>query len=213
MSHFSAIVLGATGLVGKALVKQLLNDKRYHHITLLVRRPLPDSLFADPEQKLQVVVTDFDKLDDFQGYFSVDHAYVCLGTTIKQAGSKAAFRKVDFEYVHAAAQCARAQHCQSFVWISSIGANANSSNFYLRVKGELENAILPMLNLRKPAAVQPSLLLGEREESRPLERLGILLGKLVAPLMIGPLRKYRPVEADTVARNMMALQDFSAPRA
>ena len=213
MSHFSAIVLGATGLVGKALVKQLLNDKRYHHITLLVRRPLPDSLFADPEQKLQVVVTDFDKLDDYQGYFSVDHAYVCLGTTIKQAGSKAAFRKVDFEYVHAAAQCARAQHCQSFVWISSIGANANSSNFYLRVKGELENAILPMLNLRKPAAVQPSLLLGEREESRPLERLGILLGKLVAPMMIGPLRKYRPVEADTVARNMMALQDFSAPRA
>ncbi|MFC6439034.1 NAD(P)H-binding protein [Bowmanella sp. JS7-9] len=213
MSHFSAIVLGATGLVGKALVKQLLNDKRYHHITLLVRRPLPDSLFADPEQKLQVVVTDFDKLDDYQGYFSVDHAYVCLGTTIKQAGSKAAFRKVDFEYVHAAAQCARAQHCQSFVWISSIGANANSSNFYLRVKGELENAILPMLNLRKPAAVQPSLLLGEREESRPLERLGILFGKLVAPLMIGPLRKYRPVEADTVARNMMALQDFSAPRA
>ena len=86
----SATVLGATGLVGKSLTQQLLNDERYHQITVLVRKPLSASMFHDPLNKLMPVVIDFDQLQDYQGYFTVDHVYCCLGTTIKQAGSQKA---------------------------------------------------------------------------------------------------------------------------
>lgn len=202
-----ALVLGATGLVGQQLVRQLLADKRYTEVVCLVRRPLPQQLFG-VHPKLQPVVIDYAELDEYAGYFSFEHIYVCLGTTIKQAGSQAAFRKVDFEYVHAAAQLAALNGAHSFVWISSVGANAQSGNFYLRVKGELENAIMNMSQLRNASAVRPSLLLGERNESRPGERFGILFGNLVAPLMVGPLRKYRPIEAAKVAQQMTVLQKF-----
>lgn len=204
----SAIVLGATGLVGKALTQQLLQDSRYGEITLLVRKPLAASLFDDPQGKLNPIVIDFEQLQDYQGYFTVDHVYCCLGTTIKSAGSQSAFRRVDFEYVHVAAQLARAQRASGFVWVSSIGADAKSSNFYLRVKGELENAIMTMPQLNHAAAVRPSLLVGEREESRFGEQLGIALGSVIAPLMIGGLRKYRPIQAADVAQQMIGLQHF-----
>jgi len=204
----TALVLGATGLVGKALVRQLLVDPRYTSITLLVRRPLPASLFSDPAGKLNPIVIDFDALQDYQGYFSVSHVYCCLGTTMKIAGSKAAFRKVDFEYVHIAAQLTRAQRAESFVWISSVGADAKSANFYLRVKGELENALMRMPQLPNAAAVRPSLLLGERTESRPAEDIMQALAPMLGKLMVGPLKKYRPVTAAEVARKMITLQHF-----
>ena len=204
----SATVLGATGLVGKSLTQQLLNDERYHQITVLVRKPLSASMFHDPLKKLMPVVIDFDQLQDYQGYFTVDHVYCCLGTTIKQAGSQKAFRRVDFEFVHVAAQLARAQRASGFVCVSSVGADPKSSNFYLRVKGELENAILTMPQLKHAAAVRPSLLLGERNDVRTAEQLGIKVGKVVAPLMLGPLKKYRPIEATDVAQQMIGLQHF-----
>lgn len=204
----SAIVLGATGLVGQEVVKLLLQDPRYDSVTVLVRRPLPASMFNDPENKLNPVVIDFDQFQDYQGYFSVNHVYCCLGTTLKQAGSKSAFRKVDFEYVHIAAQLARAQRVDSFVWISSVGADATSSNFYLRVKGELENAIMRMPQLDHASAVRPSLLLGDRNDHRPMESVGQALAPILKPLMKGPLKKYKPVEAAEVARKMMSLQRF-----
>lgn len=205
----SALVLGATGLVGKSLLSQLLADPRYTNVTCLVRRPISLNHINDPCEKLQPLVVDFDKLDDYQGYFSVDHVYCCLGTTLKQAGSKSAFRKVDFEYVHVAAQLARAQRANGFVFISSVGANAKSRHFYLRVKGELENAIMSMSQLRHAAAVRPSLLLGERSQARGLEELGQKLAPLLSPLMIGPLKKYKPVTAFSVAREMIRLQPFN----
>lgn len=207
-SNKTALVLGATGLVGKALVRQLLQDPRYDAITLLVRKPLSSRLFDDPLGKLNPLVIDFDQFQDYQGYFSVNHVYCCLGTTLKKAGSKAAFRKVDFELVHVAAQFSRAQRADSFVWISSIGADANSSNFYLRVKGELENAIMRMPQLENASAVRPSLLLGERHESRPLEYVAQLMAPVLAMGLVGPLRKYRPVTASEVAHKMITLQVF-----
>lgn len=205
----TALVLGATGLVGKALVTQLLNDNRYSQVTCLIRRPFAAADFEDKTNKLQPVVIDFEQLDDMQGYFAVDHVYVCLGTTIKKAGTKAAFRKIDFEYVHAAAQIASLQRVKSFVWISSVGANAKSGNFYLRVKGELENAIFAIPNLQNAFAVRPSLLLGERQESRVAEQLGILAGRIIAKLLIGRLEKYRPIDAQDVAHQMIGLHSFS----
>ena len=185
----TAMVLGATGLVGRTLVNILLQDRRYSEVTCLVRKPLQSSQFSDPYNRLKPVVIDFDNLQDYQGYFGVDHVYCCLGTTLKQAGSKSAFRRVDFEYVHIAAQLTRAQRTGSFVWISSVGADAKSSNFYLRVKGELENAIM-------------------RSESRTLEDVAQKTAPVWKMLMQGPLKKYRPVHAVDVARNMMTRQKW-----
>lgn len=204
----TALVLGATGLVGKALVAQLCTDHRYQAVTCLLRKPLSKDFFTANSAKVQPIVIDFENLQDYQGYFGCDHIYVCLGTTIKNAGSKSAFRKVDFEYVHIAAQLARAQRAASFVWISSVGANAKSNNFYLRVKGELENAIINMSGLDNACAVRPSLLLGDRDEMRPAEKLGTMLGPLLSPLLIGGLSKYKPVQADDVAAQMIRLQVF-----
>ena len=223
----TALVLGATGLVGKTLVEQLCKDHRYQTITCLVRKPLSIDFFcasatssadsadsassadrASRADKLQPIVVDFENLQDYQGYFGCQHIYVCLGTTIKKAGSKGAFRKVDFEYVHVAAQLARAQRAVSFVWISSVGANAKSTNFYLRVKGELENAIIGMSGLDNASAVRPSLLLGERDNIRPAEKFASVLSPFLSPLLLGGLSKYKPVEAATVAAQMIRLQVF-----
>ncbi|GAC18988.1 NAD(P)H-binding protein [Paraglaciecola arctica] len=204
----TALVLGATGLVGKILVEQLCLDPRYQTVTCLLRKPLSKDFFNANAAKVQPIVVDFENLKDYQGYFGCDHIYVCLGTTIKKAGSKSAFRKVDFEYVHIAAQLAKAQRAISFVWISAVGANAKSNNFYLRVKGELENAILNMSGLDNAAAVRPSLLLGEREEMRPAEKLASMLSPFLSPLLRGKLSKYKPVQAADVAAQMIRLQVF-----
>jgi uncharacterized protein YbjT (DUF2867 family) len=205
---YKALVLGASGLVGKALINQLCQDERYSQITCLVRSPLLKANYHDPLNKIQAIVIDFEDLQDYQGYFSVEHVYCCLGTTIKQAGSQSNFRRVDFQYVHVAAQLTRGQRAKSFVWISSVGANAKSKNFYLKVKGELENAILSMPQLDNAAAVRPSLLIGERPEKRIAENAGINIAKLLTPVMLGPLKKYRPVSANQVAYQMIQLQVF-----
>jgi nucleoside-diphosphate-sugar epimerase len=205
---YSAIVLGSTGLVGRALVNQLCKDPRYERITCLVRAPMVNADFHDPQNKIEPLVIDYEKFQDYQGYFTVDHVYCCLGTTIKNAGSQKAFRRVDFEFVHVAAQLARAQRAKSFVWISSLGANAKSKNFYLRVKGELENAILTMPQLENAAAVRPSLLVGKRKETRNGESFAIKVLQTLSPLMKGSLAKYKPVHAVQVASQMIKLQVF-----
>jgi len=203
-----ALVLGATGLVGKTLVEQLCRDHRYQTVTCLLRKPLSKDFFTADTAKVQPIVIDFEKLQDYQGYFGCEHIFVCLGTTIKKAGSKKAFRKVDFEYVHIAAQLARAQRASSFVWISSVGANAKSHNFYLRVKGQVENAVLNMSGLNNASAVRPSLLLGERQETRLAEKFASQLSPFISPLLLGKLSKYKPVQAADVAAQMIRLQVF-----
>lgn len=204
----TALVLGATGLVGQQLLSQLCHDDRYQTVICLIRKPLAQNFVPVMATKLQPIVVDFENLQDYQGYFSVDHVYVCLGTTIKKAGSKSAFRKIDFEYVHVAAQLARACKVSSFVWISSVGADAKSSHFYLRVKGELENAILNLSGLHNASAVRPSLLLGNRKEFRLAEKIGSIIGQILSPLFIGFLAKYKPIQAEEVAAKMIDLQVF-----
>jgi uncharacterized protein YbjT (DUF2867 family) len=207
-AKYKALVLGASGLVGKALVNQLCQDERYSQVTCLVRSPLSKAQYHDPLNKIQAIVIDFEELQDYQGYFSVEHVYCCLGTTIKQAGSQSNFRRVDFQFVHVAAQLTRAQRAKSFVWISSVGANAKSRSFYLKVKGELENAILRMPQLDNAAAVRPSFLLGHRAQKRTAESVGISIVKVLSPIMLGSLAKYRPVSANQVAYQMTQLQVF-----
>ena len=138
-----------------------------------------------------------------------DDAFCCLGTTIRQAGSQAAFRKVDFDYVINFAIAAKAAGVKRFLVVSALGANAKSCVFYNRVKGEMENALKAM-NFESLHIFRPSFLLGERAEARVGERLGIKVFSALAPLMIGPARKVRPVEAKAVARAMVLAANSDA---
>ncbi len=176
-----ALLAGASGLVGGHCLRLLLAEPAYGRVIALGRRALPLQ-HAKLEQKLDV--------------------YCCLGTTIKKAGSQDAFRRVDHDYVVALAQAAKQAGARRFLLVSALGANPRSHIFYNRVKGEVERDVSAVAF----AAVhifRPSLLLGERAESRPLERLGTLAFGVLAPLLVGPLRPYRPIAAEAVAQAMV----------
>ena len=190
----TALIVGATGLTGKHLLEFLLADVRYASVHALVRKA---ALQAHP--KLSEHVIDFESLRKLP---KADDAFCCLGTTIKKAGSQAAFRKVDFDYVVNFATAAKSAGAKHFLVVSALGANAKSSVFYNRVKGEMENALKAM-NFESLHIFRPSFLLGERAEARLGERLGIAVFSALAPLMIGPTRKVRPVEAKGLARGMV----------
>ncbi len=189
-----ALVAGATGLTGSHLLALLLPEDRYARVTALVRNA---SLPAD--HKLTQLVVGFDTLPVLP---TVDDAYCCLGTTIRKARTKAAFRQVDFEFVVNFAQAAKRAGVKRFMVISSLGANARSAVFYSRVKGEMENA-LRETGFGTLHIFQPSLILGEREERRPAARIGIAAFSLMGAAMLGPMRKYRPIESATIARAMV----------
>jgi uncharacterized protein YbjT (DUF2867 family) len=148
-------------------------------------------------------VIDFERLESAEDALFGDDLYCCLGTTIKAAGSQAAFRRVDHDYVLALARRAVAAGTARLFLVSALGADARSRVFYSRVKGEAEDAVAA-LPFRAVHIVRPSLLLGRRQESRPAERVGQWLGRLAAPLFIGPLAPYRAIEAADVAAALVA---------
>lgn len=189
----TALLAGATGLVGGELLRRLLTSPRYARIVVLTRRPLPGAASA----KLHSVVTDFEHLGSVREELAADHAFCALGTTIAKAGSRAAFRKVDHEYVLRVAQLARMQGARHFSVVSALGAGAGSPLFYSRVKGEVELALRQM-GWPSLAILRPSVIAGQRAESRPLERLGEGL------LAHGP-SAWRPVQAHDIAAAMLAL--------
>jgi uncharacterized protein YbjT (DUF2867 family) len=193
-----ALVLGATGLVGHSLVKQLLGARDWAEVAAAVRRPL-----GPVHPHLVEHVVDFENLESSRALFNVDQVFCCLGTTMAKAGSREAFRKVDYEYPLRAATLACDAGARQFLVVTALGSNPRSAVFYNRVKGELE-AALAALNLPALHIFRPSLLLGDREEVRPGERAGIAVAGLLRPLFAGPLRRYRPVRAETVARAMVS---------
>jgi uncharacterized protein YbjT (DUF2867 family) len=192
----TALVAGASGLVGGFLLDALLEDPRYREVHSLGRRPLPRQ-----HPKLVQHTVDFARLGG-EALPSAQEAFCCLGTTIKKAGSQEAFRAVDHDAVLAFAKAAKKAGVQRFLVVTALGANPRSRVFYNRVKGEVEQALAGM-GFESLVIVQPSLLLGERAESRPGEHAAILASRLLAPLL-RPLAS-RPIEARTVARAMAAL--------
>lgn len=146
--------------------------------------------------------TDFDRLDELV-LPAVDDAFCCLGTTRRDAGSAAAFRRVDFDYVVAFARLARRAGATRFLLVSSLGASANSPLLYPRTKGESEAAI-SALGFRTVVILRPSFLVGARAQQRPFEAAAQRVGELVRPLLLGPLRKYAPVDASAVARTLVS---------
>lgn len=192
---------GATGLVGRALLAQLVAEPRIERVIAVTRRPLgADQIHA----KVNNVVTDFAVMELRRDRLQADVFVSCLGTTIKVAGSQMAFRMVDYDYVLALGRIAEGVGANSFIVVSAIGADPNSAIFYSSVKGQMERDVR-RLNIPRIEFVRPSLLLGEREERRPGEKLAQRLSPLLNPLLVGPLRKYRAVEADDVAREILGL--------
>ncbi|WP_043430368.1 oxidoreductase [Cystobacter fuscus] len=192
----TALVAGASGLVGGWLLDALLADSRYREVHSLGRRALPRQ-----HPKLVQHTVDFARLGG-EALPTAQDAFCCLGTTIKKAGSQEAFRAVDHDAVLAFAQAARAVGVQRFLVVTALGANARSRIFYNRVKGQVEEA-LASVGFESLVILQPSLLLGERPERRTGERAAAAVSRALAPLL-RPLAS-RPIEARTVARAMVAL--------
>ncbi|WP_124727399.1 NAD-dependent epimerase/dehydratase family protein [Staphylospora marina] len=200
----TALVLGATGLVGKELTRLLLEDDRISRVVSVHRRTT-----GIVHPKLEERIMNLDHMEKAVDLFSADDIYCCLGTTIKKAGTRTAFGKVDLEYPLAAARLAKQSGAGKFLVISSMGANPNSPFFYSRIKGKLEEELMKT-GLPALFIFRPSLLLGKRNERRVAEDFaasvyrkfpGVFAGKFLAP--------YRPVPAEAVARAMihMAMTD------
>ena len=195
----TALLLGATGLVGGHVLDLLLADPAYRRVTVLTRRPL-----ARMDSKLDQRTADFDRLRDHEISFAVDDVFCCLGTTIAQAGSQEAFRRVDHDYVVEAARLTSEHGARRFCLVSAAGANAKSRIFYNRVKGEAEDAVRA-LPLEGAVILRPSLLLGERTGHRAGESVAQRVMPALHWMMVGRLRRYRAIHASTVARAMVRL--------
>ena len=187
----NALVIGSTGLVGSLLVNELI-AKNISTIAV-TRRPIKNNSYSN-----SLLEVDFNSAIDNKKIPPCDHIYICLGSTIKKAGSQQAFRKVDFEYSLEFAKIARNMGAKKISLVSSVGANCNSKNFYLRVKGELEEAI-NNLDYDQINIYRPSLLIGTRDETRFLEKMGQNFSFLINLLLWGFLKKYRSINASRLA--------------
>ena len=191
----TALLVGSTGLIGGQLLTKLLHSPYYNKIVVLTRRSL-----GITHTKLTEIIFDFDKPEASQ--VQADDIFCCLGTTIKKAGSKEAFTKVDLEYPLTIASLAQQNGAEKFLIVSSMGADADSAIFYSKVKGQLEQGLQ---SLRYPVLhiFRPSLLLGNRNEPRLGEKVGSVLSAVLKPVMFGPLKKYRAIDSSKVANAML----------
>jgi len=198
-----ALIFGATGAVGGELLRLCLEGDRYSRVNVVARRP--SSL---EHEKLHWIEAGFDALDSLESVSGMldGDAYCCLGTTIKAAGSEAAFRRVDFDFVLKSARFAKKCGAQQFSMVSALGSDPESSALYNRTKGEVEAAVIAE-NLPSLLIFRPSLLKGKRDEFRLMEEIGNCVSLLMTPLFhLGP-RKYQPVEISKLARALYVSAD------
>lgn len=207
MSGRTAIIAGASGLVGGHCLRRLLASGLHEQVIAFVRGPLNVT-----HKRLQQRTVDFDRLGRMSAFPRAQDVFCCLGTTMKKAGSEEAFRKVDYEYVVRLAESSLRTGADRFFLVSAVGADSKSRVFYSRVKGEAEDAVA-RLGFAGLHIFRPSLLVGSRPEKRPAEALGIAAARLVSGVFFGPARKYRPIKADTVARAMIVVAREGSPGA
>ena len=203
MAGRTALVAGATGLVGSEVVAQLLQDPRVARVIAVGRRPM-----GIQHERLLQLTASFDDAEALKRLFlsvpgEIDDAYCCLGTTRKKAGSAEAFIAVDYTAVVHFADAARSRGAQRLLLVSSLGADPRSGMLYARTKGEAEAAV-QQLGFSAVAIARPSILDGERAEDRPGERLGLTVGRALAAL-VGRERRFAPIPAASVARALIRL--------
>ena len=187
----TSLVIGSTGLVGKKLLFELA--KKESEVIAITRR-----FISNLPENVSLLNINFDDFVENGSLPSCDHIYICLGTTIKKAGSQSEFKKVDFDYCLSFAKKAREAGATKISLISSVGANPYANNFYLKTKGEVEEEI-KKIDFQAINIFRPSLLLGQRDESRFLEKIGQNLSSFINFFLIGHLRKYRSIKASDVA--------------
>jgi uncharacterized protein YbjT (DUF2867 family) len=200
MQSQTAVVIGASGLTGSYVLNHLLDDPYFTSVHILVRRPLNMQ-----HPKLKESIVDFNDLTDFKQHLSpADCLFCCIGTTTKKVkGDKEAYRKVDYDIPVNAAKIAVSKGFSKYLLVSAIGADARASNFYLKLKGEVED-VISLMAFRSIHIFQPSILLGKRNEFRLGEMIGKGIIKALSFFLIGSLSKFKPVNAEDVARAMIA---------
>jgi len=194
----TALVFGSSGLVGGHLLNQLIENDNYNKIKIFVR--------SEPENndpKVEIIKTDFNNLENHKDDIKGDDCFFCIGTTKQNSPDKSEYRRVELEVPKQVAQIAKSNSVNSFVFVSSGYADPKSSGDYLKFKGEVEEE-LKRLNFPKLGIMRPSFLLGDRKEKRVGEKIGIFVFKLLSPLFLGPLKKMKPIQSETVAKAMIS---------
>lgn len=196
MPH-QVILVGASGLIGSHLLSALIKSDEINRVILLLRAPLNRT---DP--KVQQLIINFDEMEHFTSDIMGDIIYSCLGTTKSKTTDSKLYRKIDLEYPLSLAKIGLENGVSQFHLVSSMGANKKSPSSYLKLKGELEEK-LKQLSIPSLHIYQPSLLTGKRSKKRSGEQIATLLFKLIEPIFLGPLKKYRSIKAETVAQAMI----------
>jgi uncharacterized protein YbjT (DUF2867 family) len=197
----TAIILGATGLTGGILLKNLIADKAYTKIKIFSRNPI--DIQSD---KIEEYIIDLFQLNKFEENFTADVLFCCIGTTAAKTKDKESYKTIDYGIPLSAAKMAKKKDIKTFVVISSMGANASSSVFYNRTKGEMERDVLGQ-NIKNTFILRPSLIGGNRDEVRVGERIGKGIMSLLNPLFLGSLKKYKMISPEKIATCMQKLAD------
>jgi len=195
----TALLFGSSGLVGGHLLNQLIKDTNYSKIKLFVRS-VPE--ISDP--KVEIIKTNFNSLENHKEDIKGDDCFFCIGTTKKNSPDKDDYRKVELDIPKEIAQIAKSNLVNSFIFVSALYANPKSLGDYVKFKGLVEEE-LKELNFPKLVLMRPSFLIGDRKEKRVGEKIGIFVFKLLSPLLLGPLKKMKPIHSETVARAMIAV--------
>lgn len=204
MENRTALIFGATGLVGRCLVDELKDHGSYSSIDVFVRKPMHLN-----HPKIREHVIDFERLEEWAPLVKGDDLFICIGTTIRKAGSVRRMEEIDRDMPVALAALAFAQGVKRLAVVSSMGADASSRNYYMRIKGEMEAGIRK-LPFKQIVIARPSMLFGERNEFRFGEFIGRIVMKGIGFMLVGPARKYRGIHGRTVAAAMIEL--LSSPR-
>lgn len=201
----TAIILGATGLTGGLLLEQLVEDEAYASVKVFSRRPCG---IASP--KIREYIGDVLQLEQFREDFSGDVVFCCVGTTSSKTRDRTIYRDIDYGIPVKAARMAKEEGIPAFLVVSALGSNPRSRIFYNRTKGEMERDVLGQ-GLPHTCILRPSLIVGKRAEKRLAERIGAVVLRLMRPLLVGRARKYRSIEAASIARAMIRLAEEKPP--
>jgi uncharacterized protein YbjT (DUF2867 family) len=193
----TALIFGSSGLVGGYLLNQLTKDTYYCKIKLFVRSVVE---ISDP--KIEIIKTDFNNLEKYKEDIKGNDCFFCIGTTKQNSPDKDEYRRVELDIPKEIAKIAKSNLVNSFIFVSALYANPKSSGDYVRFKGLVEEE-LKRLNFPKLAIMRPSFLIGDRKDKRASEKIGIFIFKLLSPLLLGPLKKIKPIHSEIVAKAMI----------
>ena len=195
----TALIFGSSGLVGKNLLNQIINNSNYSKVKIFVRSSLE---ISDP--KVEIINTDFKDLQKIKNLIIGDDCFFCIGTTKKNSPDKNEYRRIELDLPKKIAQISKSNDIRSFIYVSSGFADPKNSGDYLKFKGLVEEEI-KSLNFEKIGILRPSFLLGNRKEKRVGEKIGIFIFKLLSPLFFGPIKKMKPIHSEKVARSMIII--------